>query len=67
MIKNVIYRDKFYRVLSFRKFKKRTLVSNRCSISGRGRGVFVKFRLSRIQLRKYLSMGLISGWRNSSW
>lgn len=40
---------------------------NRCEISGRGRGVYRKFRMSRIALRELASHGLIPGMVKSSW
>lgn len=42
-------------------------VRNRCVISGRPRGVYRKFRLSRIALRKLASKGQIPGMVKSSW
>lgn len=38
-------------------------VRNRCIMTGRGRGVFTKFRLSRIMFKKYGLMGWIPGLR----
>ncbi len=40
---------------------------NRCSVSGRPRGYYRKFRLSRIALRELASRGLIPGMVKSSW
>jgi small subunit ribosomal protein S14 len=42
-------------------------VRNRCEISGRPRGVYQKFRLSRIALRELASKGQIPGMVKSSW
>jgi small subunit ribosomal protein S14 len=39
----------------------------RCTLSGRPRGVYRKFRLSRIALRDLASMGQIPGMVKSSW
>ncbi|OSQ36630.1 30S ribosomal protein S14 [Thalassospira mesophila] len=39
----------------------------RCAISGRPRGVYRKFRLSRIALRELASRGQIPGMVKSSW
>jgi small subunit ribosomal protein S14 len=39
----------------------------RCQISGRDRGVYRKFRISRIVLRKLALEGKIPGMRKSSW
>mgnify|MGYP003149526154 CR=1 FL=1 len=40
-----------------------TRIRNRCIVTGRGRGVFSKFRLSRIAFKKYSLMGNIYGVR----
>lgn len=42
-------------------------VRNRCELSGRPRGVYRKFRLSRIALRDLASQGYIPGMVKSSW
>jgi small subunit ribosomal protein S14 len=40
---------------------------NRCEITGRSRGVYRKFKLSRIALRELASTGQIPGMVKSSW
>ncbi|MBN67378.1 MAG: 30S ribosomal protein S14 [Rickettsiales bacterium] len=40
---------------------------NRCDVTGRPRGYYRKFRLSRNQLRELGSFGLIPGLTKSSW
>jgi small subunit ribosomal protein S14 len=40
---------------------------NRCRLTGRPRGVYRKFQLSRSMLRKLAMMGLVPGVRKSSW
>ncbi len=40
---------------------------NRCELSGRPRGVYRKFKLSRIALRELGSFGQIPGLVKSSW
>lgn len=40
---------------------------NRCQVTGRPRGVYRKFRLSRITLRELASVGQIPGMVKSSW
>ncbi len=42
-------------------------VRNRCLISGRPRGNYRKFKMSRIALRELASQGLIPGMVKSSW
>jgi small subunit ribosomal protein S14 len=40
---------------------------NRCSLTGRPRGYYRKFKLSRIAMRELASSGLIPGVLKSSW
>jgi small subunit ribosomal protein S14 len=40
---------------------------NRCQITGRSRGVYRKFGISRIVLRELALQGLIPGMRKASW
>jgi small subunit ribosomal protein S14 len=47
------------------KFSTRTV--RRCELTGRSRGVYRKFRISRIMLRKLALEGKIPGMRKSSW
>jgi small subunit ribosomal protein S14 len=42
-------------------------IRNRCELTGRPRGVYRKFRMSRIALRDLASMGRIPGMIKSSW
>lgn len=39
----------------------------RCEITGRSRGVYRKFRISRIMLRELAHKGMIPGMRKASW
>ena len=45
----------------------RTRIRNRCGVTGRPRGVYRKFELSRITLRELASFGQIPGMTKSSW
>ena len=45
----------------------RTRVKNRCTVTGRSRGVFRFFRLSRLQVRETHLRGLLYGIRKASW
>jgi len=47
------------------KYSTRTV--RRCEITGRARGVYRKFRISRIMLRKLALEGKVPGMRKSSW
>ncbi len=40
---------------------------NRCEITGRGRGVYRKFRICRHMLRELALQGMIPGMRKASW
>jgi small subunit ribosomal protein S14 len=40
---------------------------NRCELTGRARGVYRKFRLSRIKLRELGGFGKVPGLTKSSW
>lgn len=42
-------------------------IRNRCELTGRPRGYYRKFRISRIALRELASSGLIPGMTKSSW
>jgi small subunit ribosomal protein S14 len=42
-------------------------VRNRCEITGRPRGYYRKFKMSRIGLRELASQGLVPGVVKSSW
>lgn len=42
-------------------------IKNFCVVSGRGRGVHRKFKISRIVLREFAGKGLFFGFKKSSW
>jgi len=44
-----------------------TRIRNRCALTGRPRGNYRKFKLSRIALRELASQGQIPGMVKSSW
>jgi len=45
----------------------KTRQRNRCALTGRPRGIFRKFRLSRIAVRNLASRGELPGVTKSSW
>ena len=49
------------------KNSNRIRVRNRCNVTGRPRGVYRKFGLSRITFRELASKGLIPGVTKASW
>ncbi|MDR1982899.1 MAG: 30S ribosomal protein S14 [Holosporaceae bacterium] len=44
-----------------------TRIRNRCMVTGRARGVYRRFNISRIMLREMVAEGLIPGVRKASW
>lgn len=44
-----------------------TRVRNRCALTGRARGNYRKFGMSRLMLRELASQGMIPGVTKSSW
>lgn len=51
-----------------KKKSSQTKIRNRCSLTYRGRGIFVKkFKLSRNKLRELLSFGLVPGYQKAIW
>jgi small subunit ribosomal protein S14 len=44
-----------------------TRLTRRCTISGRSRGYYRKFDISRIALRELALRGMLPGMRKSSW
>jgi small subunit ribosomal protein S14 len=44
-----------------------TRVRNRCALTGRARGNYRKFGISRLMLRELASQGMIPGVTKSSW
>jgi len=55
-----------YKILSL-KTSSISQLHPRCLISGRGRSILTRYRLSRIKFREMVSFGLIPGLRKSSW
>ena len=56
---------KFEKAKKTPKFSSRKV--NRCAITGRARGVYRKFGVSRIVLRELALKGMIPGMRKASW
>ena len=52
---------------SCRATLRRCAMRNRCELTGRPRGYYRKFKLSRIALRELASTGQIPGMVKSSW
>lgn len=62
--------DRFHAVLAMAELPKNSAkgrIRNRCALTGRPRGYFRKFNLSRIALRDLASRGELPGVTKSSW
>lgn len=60
------------RQYAFERLKQRKLgissqVHCRCNLTGRGRGIFPRYKVSRLVFRRLVSNGLVVGFRKSSW
>jgi small subunit ribosomal protein S14 len=58
-------KSKFAKMKRTPKFSTRKV--SRCEITGRARGVYRKFRVSRIVLRELALRGMVPGMRKASW
>ncbi|MGE4352030.1 MAG: 30S ribosomal protein S14 [Bdellovibrionales bacterium] len=70
MDKETSMEDRFQAVMKLAKMPRNSAkvrVRNRCELSGRPRGFYRKFKLSRIALRELASAGQIPGVIKSSW
>ena len=68
--KNASMEERFEAQLKLAKLPRngaKTRIRNRCGLTGRPRGVYRKFQLSRISLRELASQGKIPGVIKSSW
>jgi len=68
--KSVPIEERFLATVNLAKMPRngaRIRVRNRCELTGRPRGVYRKFKISRIALRDLGSTGLIPGVVKSSW
>ncbi|MDR3326167.1 MAG: 30S ribosomal protein S14 [Rhodospirillaceae bacterium] len=70
MNRNITLEDRFKATLKMAKLPRNsstTRVRLRCTITGRPRGNYRKFKLCRIKLREFGSGGYIPGMIKSSW
>jgi len=63
----LVQRIKIKNSFSIERKGSRTLIRNKCMLTGRDRSVVKKYGLSRIMFRKLAESGLISGVRRASW
>lgn len=62
--------DRFAAVLKLAELPRNsagTRVRNRCALTGRPRGYYRKFNMSRIAIRELASRGMLPGVTKSSW
>jgi len=67
---NVPYEEKMEIQQQFAKLPRNscpTRLNRRCKVSGRARGYYRKFQVSRIALRELALKGQLPGMRKSSW
>jgi len=67
---NVSFEEKMEIQKQFAKLPRNscpTRLNRRCQISGRSKGYYRKFRISRIALRELALRGQLPGMRKSSW
>lgn len=70
MDKSISMEERFAAQLKLNKLPRNSSQSryrNRCQITGRPRGVYRKFKMSRIALRELAALGQIPGVVKSSW
>jgi small subunit ribosomal protein S14 len=70
MNKTVPAEERFQAVIKLSEISRnssKVRIRNRCELSGRPRGVYRKFKLSRIAFRDLASYGMIPGVVKSSW
>jgi small subunit ribosomal protein S14 len=68
--KNLPLSERFEAVMrlsSLPRSSSKTRIRNRCELTGRARGFYRKFKLSRIQLRDMAAFGHLPGVVKSSW
>ena len=70
MNKTVSLEEKFVAQIKLAKLPRnssKVRIRNRCELTGRPRGYYRRFNMSRITLRELASFGLLPGVKKSSW
>jgi small subunit ribosomal protein S14 len=70
MYESPIMADRLLKITELASLPKKsssTRVQNRCSWTGRSRGIYRNWKISRIVFREKALFGLIPGMRKSSW
>jgi small subunit ribosomal protein S14 len=68
--KELSFEERFHATVKLSEFPRNSSkirIRNRCELTGRSRGVYRKFKLSRICIRNLASLGLIPGLVKASW
>lgn len=68
--KTVRPEDRFQAMLALAKLPRngtRVRLHNRCLLTGRGSGVYRKFKICRMQIRELANSGQIPGMKKASW
>lgn len=68
--KNISLEERFETQMLLSKLSRnsnKVRIKNRCILSGRGRGIYRKFQLSRICIRRLASECKLPGVKKSSW
>jgi small subunit ribosomal protein S14 len=60
-------RNAMFKLAEMPRNSSRVRVRNRCALTGRSRGYYRKFGLSRIMLRDLASKGMLPGVTKASW
>lgn len=63
----VVRQEAFAKLDKLPKNSSLTRVRNRCVFTGRGRGVYQLFKMSRLCFRELASSGLLPGVKKASW
>ncbi|KAJ8763631.1 hypothetical protein K2173_003103 [Erythroxylum novogranatense] len=64
---NEVRENAFYKLSKLPRNSSFTRVRNRCIFTGRPRGVYQFFRMSRIVFRTLASNGMLNGVKKASW
>jgi ribosomal protein S14 len=64
---NAVRYEYFLKLSKLPRNSSKTRIRNRCTITGRSRAVYKKFRVSRIVFRELATQGALCGIYKSSW
>lgn len=67
LVKNSIKRELSLRMHKIPRNSSKSRVRNRCTLTGRSRGILRTFKMSRIRFRELASQGVLNGVSKASW